>query len=386
MEKDLIKSKVALIRCENYREQTVYEAVKRGIDLLGGITSFVKSGEKIVLKPNLLWGMNPDKCVTTHPSVFKAVVKLLLAAGVKVTYGDSPGFGSSDFHMKAAGLKQAGDELGISMADFDRGKEVSHKDGVLVKKFVFANGVLEADGLISLPKLKSHGLTRMTGAIKNQFGTIPGMLKSQFHFKLPDIEKFAAMLVDINTFIKPRLFIMDAVIAMEGNGPRNGKPRAMNMLLFSTDPIALDAVACKTIGLNPEYVPTSRAGEKAGLGTYHYEKIEIVGDPVEDFITPDFIVTRKPCTVVHGKRIFRNLLKNQLTGKPVINLKVCNACGTCLKVCPVGEPALSFSRELEDHPQHHYDHCIRCYCCQEMCPQGAITTEYPLLAKIFFRK
>ena len=129
---------------------------------------------------------------------------------------------------------------------------------LLNKRFIFANTVLDADGIISLPKLKTHGLTRLTGAVKNQFGCVPGLAKGQFHAKMADPYDFSTMLVDINTFLKPRLYVMDAIMAMEGNGPRNGKPRQMNALMFSKDPIALDAVACKMVVLIPNTCPPLR--------------------------------------------------------------------------------------------------------------------------------
>ena len=183
--------------------------------------------------------------------------------------------------MQKADLKQAADEMGVRLADFDEGKTVVHKTALLNKRFVIARGVLDSDGVVSLPKLKTHGLTRLTGAVKNQFGCIPGTLKSQFHLKMPDPYEFATMLVDINTFIRPRLYIMDGIIAMEGNGPRNGTPRSLNVILFSSDPVALDAVAARIIDLNPEFVPTSQPGEKSGLGTYHSGGIELAGDDIE---------------------------------------------------------------------------------------------------------
>jgi ferredoxin len=212
------------------------------------------------------------------------------------------------------------------------------------------------------------------------------MLKPQFHVKLPDPYRFAAMLVDINTLVRPRLYIMDGIMAMEGNGPRNGKPRQMSVLLFSTDPIALDAVACKMIDLNPEFVPTSRPGEQSGLGTYHYENIEVLGDSLESFIVKDFQVVRQPPAPATSGRL-RNFLKNQITSRPVIDRSKCTACGTCLKVCPVGEPALRWADQRKGKfPRHNYGQCIRCYCCQEMCPEGAITIDSPWLGKLIFRR
>ena len=379
------KSTVALVACDTYDDGEVYAAVKRGLDLVGGLSRFVKPGEKIVLKPNVLIGASPGRCVCTHPSVFRAVGKILLEAGAVVTCGDSPGFGGCSVNMRLAGLKRVADELGITLADFARGRVVKHKEALLNRRFVIANGVLDTDGLVSLPKLKTHGLTRMTGAIKNQFGCIPGFLKGQQHARTPDPYDFATMLVDLNTLIKPRLYIMDAVMAMEGNGPRSGNPRKLGVLLFSGDPIALDAVACKIIDLDPALVPTSEPGEKSGLGTYHYENIEIVGENAEDYICRDFDVVRKPPVPAAGGRVSR-FIKNRTSPRPVIDEKLCTSCGICVRHCPVTPKAVDWVGGDESRPPvHNYSRCIRCFCCQEMCPEGAVSVKEPLLGKIFFR-
>jgi len=379
------KNKVAVIRCEKYDDAQVLNSIKRGVDLLGGIALFVKSGEKIVLKPNILFGSDPEKCVTTHPAVFRAAGNLLKEAGVNVLYGDSPAFGKSEASLRKSGLKQVGDELGFILADFDSGRPVSHKDALLVKKFVIANGVLDTDGLISLPKLKTHGLVRFTGAVKNQFGCVPGFFKGQFHVKLPDPYDFATMLVDLNTLIKPRLYIMDGITAMEGNGPRSGKPKQLGVLLISADPIALDAIACRIIALNPEVVPTAKPGEKAGLGTYHSENIEIVGDPLESFIDKSFNVNRTTPMANTSGRI-RTFIKNKITQRPLIVKEKCTHCGTCVKMCPVEPKAVDWYKgDKTKPPKHNYDRCIRCYCCQETCPEGAITIATPWLGRLLPR-
>ena len=207
-----MKSTVALVRCNTYEEEQVCRAVERGVDLLGGISRFIKPGERIVIKPNVLIGTDPEKCVTTHPSVLKAIGILLKKAGASVYYGDSSAVGRCEGNMKRAGLKQAADELGITLADFDNGKSVNHEEALLNKRFVIANGVLESDGIVSLPKLKAHPLTRFTGAIKNQFGCVPGLQKTQHHVKMPNPYDFAAMLVDLNTLVRSRLYIMDGII------------------------------------------------------------------------------------------------------------------------------------------------------------------------------
>jgi len=288
------KSKVALVRCETYDNEAVCAAVEKGLELIGGVSNLVKPGESIVMKPNVLYGTNPEKGVCTHPSVFRAVGIMLKKAGARVSYGDSPSFGRSGMHMGRAGLKRVADELGIERADFDKGRTVSHRDALLIKSFVVANGVLDSDGLVNLPKLKTHPLVRFTGAIKNQFGCIPGLLKSQYHVKLVDPYDFAAMLVDLNALTRTRFCVMDGIVAMEGNGPRSGKLTKLNVLLFSSDPVALDATACRIINLDPEVVPTATLGEKAGLGTYHSDNIELVGGSLDSFVDNDFDVIRTP--------------------------------------------------------------------------------------------
>jgi len=381
------KSVVALVRCSSYDIDQVQDVINKGIELLGGISKFTQPNEKIVLKPNLLIGVNPEKCVNTHPSVFSAVARQFQQAGAVVSYGDSPGFGGCDLNARMAGFKHAADELGLIMADFDHGREIVHKTALLNKRFVLANGILDADGVVSLPKLKTHGFMRLTGAVKNQFGCIPGILKGQFHAKITDPFHFATMLVDINTYIRPRLYIMDAITAMEGNGPRSGQPRQVNALLLSADPIALDAIACKIINLDPEFVPTSQPGEKSGLGTYHYDNIELVGDNIDSFIVRYFQVTREPPEKVAGAGPVRRFIKNRTTARPVIIRKNCTSCGTCIKMCPVGHTALEWKQYKEEkQPRYNYSNCIRCFCCQEICPEGAIIIKTPVLGRLIFHK
>ena len=379
------RARVVIVRCGTYADEQVLTAVQKGIDLLGGISMFAKRGERIVVKPNVLIGTNPDKGVTTHPAVFRAAGELLKDAGASVSYGDSPSFGKSEPNLRRSGLKEVGDELGLILADFDAGRSVSHRDALLVKKFVVANGVLDSDGMVSLPKLKTHGLVRFTGAVKNQFGCIPGLLKSQYHVKLPDPYDFATMLVDLNTLIKPRLYVMDGVMAMEGNGPRGGKLKRLNVLLLSSDPVALDATACRIAHLDPEVVPTSKPGEKAGLGTYHAENMELLGEAMESFVDTSFEINRTPPMAGSGSR-FRLFLKNRITQRPVIDQAKCNYCGTCVTMCPVRPKAVDwYGGNKARPPRYNYNRCIRCYCCQETCPQGAIYLANPLLGKIYSR-
>lgn len=375
-------SKVAIIRCESYDYDKVKEAVERGIKLIGGAESFVREGEKILLKPNLLSADPPEKCVTTHPSVFKAVGEVLKSAGVKLSYGDSPAFNNPESAARRSGIAAAAEELQIPLADFQNGEEVHFHEGVQNKRFTIAKGVLESDGLVSISKLKTHGFAKMTGSIKNQFGCIPGALKGEFHVKIPDVNNFAKMLVDLNTLVKPRLFIMDGIMAMEGNGPRGGTPKKMNLLLFSSDPVALDSTVCRIVDVNPEYVPTVKYGSEEGLGTYIESEIEILGDKIEDFYDGSFNVKRSPLEPFKQGNAIK-YIQNMLVPKPKINREKCIKCGVCVKMCPVEPKAVDWNKgDKSKAPSHAYNKCIRCYCCQELCPESAITLNVPLIRKI----
>jgi uncharacterized protein (DUF362 family)/Pyruvate/2-oxoacid:ferredoxin oxidoreductase delta subunit len=377
-----MKSKVAIVRCNDYDEANVEQAVQRGIELLGGMAQFIRLEEKILLKPNVLAGDDPEKLVGPHPLVFKAVARLAQQVTPHISYGDSPGFGKPIAQARKAGLHSVAEALGIPLADFENGREVEFKESPFLKYFTLANGVLDANGLISIAKFKTHGLTRITGAVKNQFGCVPGLLKGQFHLKLPNPIDFARMLVVLNLYILPRLYVMDGIIAMEGNGPRGGTPRPMHVLFFSPDPIALDATVCRMIDLDPAFVPTNLPGQEWGLGTFQESEIELLGDPLESFICKDFNVVREPVKQVTAANNIA-FLRNLISPKPVIDPATCTLCGTCVSVCPVQTKVVDWiNGDMTRPPAYNYDLCIRCFCCQELCPEHAISILTPFLARL----
>jgi len=381
-----MKSTVAVVVCENYYYPNVLNAVKRGIHLLGGVSRFAEAGEDILLKPNLLAGEPPEKVVTTHPTVFKAVAEVFKEAGAYVMYGDSPGLASPARAAAKAGLYRVAEELSLRLADFRDGKWVSFPEATISRTLKIANAVLECDGLINLPKLKTHGFTRMTGAVKNLFGCVPGLVKGEYHVKMPDIFDFSRVLVEINLYVNARLHIMDAIIAMEGNGPRSGDPISMKALLFSTDPAALDAVACRLVHLDPKYVPYLPVARDAGLGTYLEEEIELVGDPIAPLVNKNFNIVRKPPERLASTESFPTFLKRLISPKPVIDYARCIRCGECVQICPVEQKAVNWDSDERDRkPVYDYDLCIRCYCCQEICPCRAISVKVPLLGRIIHR-
>lgn len=378
-------SLVALVRCDKYDYKLILEAVRKGFRLIGGVNQFAKPGESILLKPNMLAGDPPERCSTTHPLVFKAVAETLLTTHAKLTFGDSPGFGQPEVVARKTGIMSVAESLGIPLADFNNGQEVEYPKAKQNKHFFISNGVLSAEGIISLPKLKTHGFAKMTGAVKNQFGYITGFRKAEYHVLIPDLHPFSKMLVDLNLFIKPRLFIMDGILAMEGNGPRGGKPYPMNVLLFSTDPIALDATVCRMMALDPLMVPTIVHGHHAGLGTFHEEEIQLVGDSLESFIKPGFRVNRDKGKMIKlpgsGKWV-----RNRFIPKPVIQKRKCIRCGVCIQVCPVTPKAIGWQDPHHNKPpKHRYERCIRCFCCQELCPESAILIRKSITSRLISR-
>lgn len=376
------KAVVALVACPDYEEARVLAALRRGVGLLGGIHRFAAGSERILLKPNLLVGAAADKNVTTHPSVFKAMGRLLLENGVRVSYGDSPGFGSLAAAAARSGLADAARGLGIEMADFSAAVQVSFSEALIAKQLVLARAALAADGIIGLSKMKTHGFMRVTGAVKNQFGCVPGMRKGEYHVKMPRGEHFAAMLVDVCRRLKPRLNVMDGIVAMEGNGPGSGTPRRMNVLLLSADPLALDAVFCRLVHMPAHYVPTMKPGAESGLGAWEGDAIMILGDDPANFSCPDFKVVRRPAEPFD--RSFPYYLKKWITPRPIIDPGRCTRCGVCSEVCPL-EPEAVAPVHPSLPPVYDYRRCIRCYCCQEMCPQGAISIHRPVLSRLIHR-
>lgn len=374
-------ARIALVKCPDYSRAGVQEAVSRLFFIMGGADAYAAPGEKVLLKPNMLAADPPEKCVTTHPEVFGAIAREMQTSQARLFYGDSPIYGSTSRVARKTGLEAAALEWGVQILDFKESETVSFKQGTQGRAFPIACAVRDCDRIISICKLKTHGLTGMTGAVKNQFGCVSGINKGKFHVKLPEREDFAALLVDLNLCLKPVLYIMDAIIAMEGNGPRGGKPRRVGCLLASEDPVALDSLASILIGFEPEEIVTSRIGQARGLGTCKMEEIEVLGDEWRTLLIPDFARSEKSlAAAAAGHRG----LRNALLARPVINQEICTSCGICILTCPLEPKALSRTDD-EARPRHDYDRCIRCYCCQESCPEGAISLQTPVLGRFMNR-
>jgi ferredoxin len=248
--------------------------------------------------------------------------------------------------------------------------------------------VVEADGVFNLCKLKTHLYMGMTGGVKNNFGVIPGLAKPGYHAKLRDPGRFANMLLDLAAYVSPRISIMDGVVGMEGDGPANGDPRRIGLLLAARNPLALDVVAGEIMGLERRNNPVLLAAEKRGLHPSRIEQIDVVGADATNWRVPDFEI---PATTAGGvgfaslpwwqRRLLTPLFKGGMTLRPRVMEERCIACGACRDACPMEAISMVDGR----HARINDDECIRCYCCHEMCPQDAIELRSSLLYRILNR-
>lgn len=422
------KSKVIVLSCDSYEEERIYTLLKRGLKELGGVGALINKEEKILLKPNLLKKTEVEKAVITHPVVVGAFARILREEGYEnIVLADSCGHGTTKQVIQGTGMDTYLEKYQIPAIDYTKGVHVENPDGVQAKEFILPKELLEADCVISLSKMKTHALERITGAVKNSYGFIYGKNKAIGHTKYPSADSFARMLIDLNRYVKPRLYIMDGITAMEGNGPGSGDPTAMNVILMSTDPVALDSVFARLVYLKPEMVPTNYHGEKMGLGNCKEANIEVVvvkensqisverdiGNEeqknnkitvakkqcenadisadenqsdiniscniipmevlIEQYGNPHFNVDR---TKVRSN-IWTKLAKalNIFQKKPYIEPDKCVRCGICVNSCPVPGKAVDFRNGKNHPPVYDYKKCIRCFCCQEMCPKKAIKVK-----------
>ena len=375
----MAKAKVSIVRCPDYSEKSVLRAVKGAADLLDGMEAFVRMGDRVLIKPNLLSARDPEKAVTTHPSVVKAVIQLVRDAGGIPMVGDSPAIEGLVKVASKAGIYDVVREMNCKLVDFDDVVEIRGSHQGVFKTLEVARAVIDCDLLINLPKLKTHGMTTMTLSVKNLFGCIPGTKKIQWHLKAGvNRHSFAQMLVDLYGIIRPGLNVVDAVVGMEGDGPGGGDPREIGLIFAGADGIAVDSTICHVVGLQPPDLLTSRIGSDLGVGVGQLKDIEIVGEAIEEVKVRGFLFPRSMEPQWGLPQPLRDLLRNALTAKPRIREDICKLCEVCVEGCPSRAMTSEGGKIGID-----YSKCIRCFCCSEFCPERAIDIRQGWLLGLF---
>lgn len=367
---------VRLQPCEDYDMEHCRQALRA----VCGDLNWVKPGMKIGVKVNLVSGAAPEKAVTTHPAMVAALTQLLRERGASVVVGDSPGglftpaFLQRIYHLSGYEVvEQAGAVLNTDCAV----RETDFPQGAVLHHFTYTAWLDSCDALINFCKLKTHGMMGMTAAVKNLFGTVPGAMKPEYHFRFSRREDFAKMLTDLPCYFQPRLHLVDAVTAMEGNGPGSGDPRHLGLVLGSEDPFALDEVCAALIGCDT--VPTQEAARSLG----RIPAYTVTGGDVAAYRVPDFVLPPLGSTlfrsVLPGKagEVFGRIAQAALSPHPALTAQRCIGCGKCASICPAKAIQL-----VNRKPKIHRKICIGCFCCQEFCPVGALEARRTPIARL----
>ena len=375
---------VSIAPCADYAEDTCRTAIEQALQPLGGL-DWVRAGMRIAIKANLVCAAKPESAVTTHPHLLIALSEMLTERGASVVIGDSPGnlFNAAVLnHVYAVtGLTEA-ERYGVALnRDFSE-KQAYNADAVQAKSFTYTRYLDDADAIINFCKLKSHGMMGLSAAAKNMFGTVPGTMKPEYHYRFPNPNDFADMIVDLDEFFKPVLHICDAVVAMEGNGPTQGTPRPLNCLIASKSPHCLDLLAATLIGYDPYEIPTIEAAKRRGLVPECFADLRIAGDwqhfrpdsfeRIENrnsllFVDPNTWIGKAAHSVMHAC----------LESRPQVKRALCVGCRKCANICPAHTIEIRNGKAIV-----HRKNCIKCFCCQEFCPKGAMRVHRTFIARI----
>lgn len=375
--------KVSIVKCGSYED--AYDAVKKSLDLIGGIEKYVKPGDRVALKPNLVSKHKPETAVTTHPEILRAVIKIVEDAGGTVTVAESPGGPYNSALLKGlystCGVTDAAEGTNAVLNYDTAFRDVPFPEGKTLKKFPIIRPILDADVIISLPKLKTHSMTGYSGAVKNLFGVVPGTYKAELHFRLDERKAFCSMLVDLCECVKPTLAVMDGVWGMEGNGPTNGERRFAGVVMAGANLHALDYAACRLIGYDLSDIET--LSDAAERGLFNPDEIEFPGEAPDLMTIRDYVKPESHFNLLKLMSLppaLNSLIIKMLASRPEINPKKCVSCGECARCCPPKVISMETGK-----PVINRKGCIKCFCCQELCPKGAVDIKRPLLNKFMLK-
>lgn len=365
--------RVSVAACADYDENRMDAAVERHFAMLDPENRLIRPGARVVIKPNLVMRRPPEDASTTHPAFVAAIVRAVQKRGGVAVIAESPGGPYTRARLRSVyegtGMAGVAEKTG-ALLNVDTGSRVvKTENAVECPSFEIIDPVADADVVISAAKLKTHAMMGFSGAVKNLFGSVPGLQKPEFHYRFPDPARFGGMIVDLCETVRPALAFLDGVVGMEGDGPTGGKARKIGVTLASLNPHALDLLACALIGFSAEEVPTLRAAVARGLCPADAGQLEIVGDDPAPYFLRDY---RKPKTAEldFGEKFppaIQKAVRALLTPRPRIRKNSCVGCGKCAESCPTGAARVSGGKA-----GINYAKCIRCYCCHEMCPYRAV--------------
>ncbi|MDD5019083.1 MAG: DUF362 domain-containing protein [Candidatus Omnitrophica bacterium] len=373
----MIQARVSFARCPHYLTQQVEEAVRRCVGLLGGPEAFVRRGQKVLIKPNVLTDASPEEGIDTHPEVVRAAIRLVKPLASVVYCGDSPSVWGEkkdiDRVYEVSGIGKVCREEGVELVAFTKPK--------MRGGYPLTEWLDKVDKLVNVPKFKTHGYTMLTAGVKNLFGLVVGMNKMKIHRDRPHPEDLSRALVDIYEARKPDLTVLDGIVAMEGDGPgSSGRLRLMELIAAATDAMALDMVMAVVMGLEPYEIPTNKEGMRRGFFEGGLKTVELLGEDIRFFVARDFALP-KTSYLSRMPRWALNIVTALLTMKPFVRQDHCRACGLCRASCPAGACQMSGGTMVIDDQK-----CILCLCCQEICPHQAIGVRKNFLLRLMSGK
>lgn len=377
---------VSVRKCDNYEYENVKKSVDKILKDIGGIDKYIKPNSKVLIKPNLLMKKRPEEATTTHPMVVKVICEKLIELNCEIIIGDSPGgpytVSALKGIYKSSGMEDIANELNVTL-NYDISEvKVENKDAYALKYMDIITPITKVDHVVNICKLKTHGMATFTGGVKNLYGCIAGLKKAEIHYRFPTEELFCEdVLLDICSYVNPTLTIMDGVMGMEGDGPSAGIPRHVGLMLASSSPYALDAIACKLINLSSDKVPTLRGSIKRNYIKKDLSDIQTLGEDIKPLIIKDFKIPKtskdfRLLTSIMPEFLHKPVTK-LITPKPIIRHKDCVKCGKCIEACPAKVMDIT-----ENKVSINLDKCIRCYCCHELCPKKAVDIKRNFIFKL----
>lgn len=364
------EAQVAVKAVHAYNEEEIRSAVAAALVEIGGLPAIVQPGDRVFVKINHLSPPSPpERGIITHPTFTGAVLSLLKEITPHITVGDDIHPSTPD-GFEVSGYRALCKQLGVDLINL---REVGFKRvdfaGEVLKEIYLAQALLEADVIVNLPKMKTHSLTLFTGAVKNLYGAIPGGLRVAYHGQHKNPDEFNQLLVDIFAAARPHLTIMDGIVAMEGAGPANGSLRNVRAIIASRDAVAVDAVACSIVGIEPFAVSSTRYAHERGLGVGDPSRITVVGGSIEDLAVSGFRLPPVQAGEMVGRapRFLTRWITRQIIVRPRVAVRKCVGCGACARICPTGAATVERGKARIDQKA-----CVRCMCCHEVCRFDAI--------------